>query len=502
VLHLGDYIYEYSDGYYGDSTLFDERPLDPATEIVTLEEYRARYSTYRLDTNLVRAHQQHPFIAVWDDHESANDAYTDGAENHDPATEGDWETRKAVSKQAYFEWMPIRDNADQQVYRSISYGDIMDLIMLDTRLEGRNEQIADATDPALQDPDRTLLGGDQKTWLFDQLSQSTAKWKVVAQQVIFAEFNVGWAALVDPTLDYFGYESIFLDIWDGYPGERAEIIQYIDDNQIDNVVVLTGDFHSTFAFDVPAMPIDLQFNDIPGVGTLPFFNPSDYDPVTGENSVLVEFATPSISSANFDENTDLTTAQLFQATINNNIEAVPGVLSLGNPNPHMKMNELIQHGYYVLDVKPDSVQANWYFTAIDTLTSEESFHDAWYTKDGENHLNQGGESAPKAEQDLPAPSDPPAPSSVLATRDFSVLGVYPNPCVDESFLHYSLTKRQPVQVRLFDESGRLLQTLVDETMPAGTFTLRTNTQNLRPGLYFYEVQVGEEVQTVKLVRAN
>ncbi|MEO1713508.1 MAG: alkaline phosphatase D family protein, partial [Bacteroidota bacterium] len=129
VIHLGDYIYEYADGVYGDADLFADRPLEPSTEIVTEEEYRTRYSTYRLDTALARAHQQHPFIAVWDDHESANDAYTDGAENHDPATQGDWETRKSVAKKVYFEWMPIREQANDIVYRTIQYGDLLDLIM-------------------------------------------------------------------------------------------------------------------------------------------------------------------------------------------------------------------------------------------------------------------------------------------------------------------------------------------------------------------------------------
>jgi alkaline phosphatase D len=245
ILHLGDYIYEYANSVYGADSLFDVREMEPANEIVSVADYRARYSTYRLDTNLIRVHQQHPFITVWDDHETANDAYKDGAENHDPETEGDWETRKANGKQVYFEWMPIRDNEDQRVYRKISYGNLMDLIMLDTRLEGREIQINNVLDSALLDSTRTILGAEQKAWLLDQLANSSAQWKVIGQQVIFSELNVGWAALVDDSFEYFDVESQFLDIWDGYPAERKQLMDYIKENEIDNVVILTGDFHTT-----------------------------------------------------------------------------------------------------------------------------------------------------------------------------------------------------------------------------------------------------------------
>ncbi|MEL6276347.1 MAG: alkaline phosphatase D family protein, partial [Bacteroidota bacterium] len=349
IVHLGDYIYEYDNFIYGDSSVWEERLVEPGAEIISLFDYRARYSTYRLDTNLIRLHQQHPIISVWDDHESANDSYVDGAENHTEGEEGEWETRKAISKQVYFEWMPIRDNEEQQVYRTLSYGNLADLIMLDTRLEGREQQITSILDTALFAPDRTLLGVDQKAWFLQQLLNSTAKWKVIGQQVIFSEFNVGWAgSAVGATFE--DTESLFLDIWDGYPAERAQIVSFLSDNDVDNVVFLTGDFHSSFAFDVGLPSVDLVFQDIPGVGTVPFYNQSPtYDPATGDGSVAVEFATPSINSANFDENAGFVVAVGLQAQINAPI--ITGGIDLGNPNPHMKYAELIQHGYYILDIK-------------------------------------------------------------------------------------------------------------------------------------------------------
>lgn len=504
IIHLGDYIYEYGNGVYGDSNLFDIRLLEPGTEIVTLEEYRSRYSTYRLDTSLARVHQQHPFITVWDDHESANDAYVDGAQNHTEATEGSWESRKAVAKQAYFEWIPIRENDESRVYRNISYGNLMDLILLDTRLEGREEQILDVTDPALQASDRTLLGATQKAWFFDQLSQSTAKWKVIGQQVIVAEFNVGWATLADPTFTFDQLESTFLDIWDGYPAERAEVLQYIADNSIENTVILTGDFHSTFAFDVAPNPVNLVFQTIPGLGDFPFYNPSDtYDPATGIGSVAVEFATPSISSANFDENTDLATAQTLQFQINNPIEPFPG-FSLGNPNPHLKYNNLIDHGYFILDIQDAQVQADWYYGAINEVQSEEFFEEGWKTADGENHLTQAAApSVPKPVQDTPAPNDPPQTGSSTksdeSAKNFALLSLYPNPSQRNQTLHFSLTEKEQVEITLYQASGEFVRTLLNQELQAGIFSLLVDGSDLPKGAYIYQIRVGKAAYSAKVI---
>ncbi len=501
VIHLGDYIYEQAARQYGDSTLWNEaRTIEPENEIVSMEEYRTRYSTYRLDTNLVRAHQQHPFIAVWDDHESANDAWEDGAQAHQPDLEGDWGIRKAVAKQVYFEWMPIRDTENQSVYRSIRYGDLMDLIMLDTRLEGREQQVAFVGDSTLFDPSRTLLGAEQKAWLFNELSTSEAQWKVIGQQIIFSELNVGWAALQDQSLSYEEFESVFLDIWDGYPAERAEVIGYIDSNAIDNVVILSGDFHSTFAFDVTAQPIELTFQEIPGVGQVPFFGASPtYDAATGKGAAGVEFVTPSITSANFDENVGALAAAGFQAQINQPIE---NIVNLGNPNPHMKFVDLIQHGYFILDVKPDSVQANWYFTDIDRLVQEESFAGAWYTQRDSNHLQIATmQSASKVMQDEPAPDNPPLVTAVeeVGNPQLAILGVYPNPFEESNTLHYSLAKEADVLIELHDVEGRVMKTLVNQNMRPGIYTVEMQSDDLAEGLYMYKIQIAKEVHTAKVI---
>ncbi len=412
VVHLGDYIYEQAEGQYGAKSLLTtgERSVQPKNEIVTLQDYRQRYAHYRLDPDLRRAHQQHPFITVWDDHESANDANKDGAQNHQPETEGSWDVRKNVSRQVYEEWMPIR--SAMPIYRVMPYGDLVDLIMIDTRIEGRDPQINDVTNPALYAPDRTLLGQTQREWLFEKLKSSKAKWKIIGNQIIFSEFNVGWAS--SPQLGTpQQLESIFLDIWDGYPAERQRVIDFITQNKIDNTVILTGDFHSSFAFDVAARPSAFSQGG------------PNYNPATGAGSVAVEFATPSISSANFDENLDAQGAAGFEFQINKPLPEQAGPFAGVNPNPHMKYVDLDRHGYFILDLTPEKAQADWYF--VETIlkpNSPEKFDAGYYTLDGQNRLQKAGAESPgKTQTPAPAPGRP-TTAGTAQGLDIQLLGTY------------------------------------------------------------------------------
>ncbi|MBX2873814.1 MAG: alkaline phosphatase D family protein [Saprospiraceae bacterium] len=506
IIHLGDYIYEYADGFYGNEGIINERPLDPSQEIITLEEYRTRYSTYRLDTNLIRAHQQAAFITVWDDHETANDSYRDGAQNHTEGAEGSWEDRKAAGKQAYFEWMPIREQENQIVYRTIQYGDLVDLILLDTRLEGRQKQLDDVTSEEISDENRTILGETQKQWFLDQLSNSTAKWKVVGQQVVFSEFNVGWTSLADNSLGgYNAVESFFLDIWDGYPTERTQILDHVRDNNIDNVVILTGDFHSSFAFDVADHPIAVTLEENPLFGMIPFHNPTDnYDQETGEGAVAVEFATPSVTSANFDENGGLTLATILQAQMNNVIQPNAD-LNIGNPNPHMKYVDLIKHGYFLLDLNGERAQADWFHTDILDSGAAESFSSAWFTNDQDNHLTQSPEpSDPKAEQSTPAPPNPPGIVNSVEEnapfQQFALLGLYPNPSTAFSYLHYSLSEKARVKVLLLNSNGQQVRVLQDTQVNKGIYSLKVDMEELSKGLYLLQMKVDNQIQNVKILK--
>ena len=320
VIHLGDYIYEYGNtgGFVGSV-----RPMEPDYEITSLPDYRTRHSLYKLDPNLTRMHQQHPIIAVWDDHEVANNAWQNGAENHDPATEGNYADRKSAGEQAYFEWMPIRNPQPGQPYkveRTIHYGNLMDLIMIDTRHEGREEQIP-IDSAETNNPNRTILGTEQYQWFVNELANSTAQWKVIGNQVVFTPIN---------TFDLLGND----DMWDGYPAERQKIKNLIDSLSIKDIVVLTGDIHIGIADDVTLVPN------------------SGYNPATGATAFGVEFVTASISSSNDEALTGLPFT----------LDQLQGV-ALGL-NPQAKYLNLIDHGYFILDVTPEKAQADWY--VIDT----------------------------------------------------------------------------------------------------------------------------------------
>ncbi|WP_232787457.1 alkaline phosphatase D family protein [Spongiibacter nanhainus] len=327
VLHLGDYIYEYGDGQYGDNA---SRLLDPPHEIVSLSDYRRRYAHYRKDVDLQTAHATHPFITVWDDHESTNDSYKDGAENHNEG-EGDWQERKLRAIQAYFEWMPIRPPTQEQdsIYRDFQYGDLANFMMLDTRLEGREKQLDNPVDPARSEP-RDLLGQTQKDWFKHKLATAQGQWKFVGQQVMFAQLQLLEIQRLlpqVPTNDFSPLIAINMDQWDGYPSEREEILDFVDDEGIENLVVLTGDIHTSWANEL------YKSSAVLTSGVL-------------DDPLGVEFVTPSVTSPGFPEGA----AQLVSAIL-------PVV------NPHMKYTDLNNKGFILMDVNRQRAQAEYYYAA-------------------------------------------------------------------------------------------------------------------------------------------
>jgi len=325
VLHLGDYIYEYGDGEYGDNA---GRLLDPNHEILVLDDYRRRYAHYRRDVDLQAVHQIHPFITVWDDHETADNSYKDGANNHNEG-EGEWTARKTQAIQAYFEWMPIRPPtaSEDSIYRSFRYGDLADFVMLDTRIEGRIKQLDNPADPARVDA-RDLLGQSQKEWFKNKLATAQNTWKIVGQQVMFAQLQLLEIQRLlpgVPTNDFSPLVAINMDQWDGYPSEREEILDFVEENAIKNMVVLTGDIHSSWANEL------YKSSAILTSGVF-------------EEPLGVEFVTPSVTSPGFPDGA----AELVSAVL-------PVV------NPHMKYTDLKNHGFILMDVTHQRAQAEFYY---------------------------------------------------------------------------------------------------------------------------------------------
>lgn len=310
VVHLGDYIYEYQPGGYGDPSL-DRKHL-PAREITSLSDYRTRYAQYRLDKDFQKVHQMHPFITIWDDHEVANNVYKAGAQNHQPE-DGDFMTRKEAAKQAYFEWLPVRDNATKDIYRTVNFGNTVGLIMLDERLAGRTYPVDSVSQAEFQAADRTMLGAKQLAWFKNELKTSDATWKVIGNQVIFSPCDISGLGFGSP---------VNLDAWDGYPYERSQISQFLSKQKIENVIITAGDTHSSWAFEVPAED--------------------------GNGNIAIEIGTPSITSSNSDERTPV--EQVLQA------EKV-----LSAKNPHLKYTDLRNHGYVVLSLTEKEAVAEWYY---------------------------------------------------------------------------------------------------------------------------------------------
>ncbi len=287
VVHLGDYIYEYDeDGYGGPQGKRIGRIHEPRHEIVTLSDYRMRHAQYKSDLGSLAMHARHPLIATWDDHETTNNPWTGGAQNHQPE-EGDWERRREASLRAYYEWMPIRDpgpdGAPEELWRHYEFGDLASLITLESRHTGRSKQIElgdyedRLTDPerarlfyaeVVGDPERRLLSADMERFVADALSASVRtgrRWRLIGNQTIMA--SVVAPRLDDPLfaqerermsdsarglldmLTDFGALRLAgnMDAWDGYPAARERFYRIAREAGARDLLVMTGDTHVFWA---------------------------------------------------------------------------------------------------------------------------------------------------------------------------------------------------------------------------------------------------------------
>lgn len=286
VLHTGDYIYEYgADGWGAESGRALGRSHQPAHEIVSLCDYRTRHAQYRSDPGLQAMTAAHPFISCWDDHESANNPWLLGAENHQPEKEGDWLSRRAASIQAYYEWLPIREPGQgrtrSEYWRSYRFGDLATLVTLETRHTARAEQIdymKYATQIASKEdaerlraqvigaPDRPMLSHEMEVFLADNLKRSVADkqpWRIIGNATIMARVDVpdliGAGLVPEPDVPDISFATkalawkakwnlpFYTDTWDGYPWARERFYDICGKAGATDLIVLTGDSHSFWA---------------------------------------------------------------------------------------------------------------------------------------------------------------------------------------------------------------------------------------------------------------
>ncbi|MDB5742952.1 MAG: putative alkaline phosphatase [Polaromonas sp.] len=348
VLHLGDYIYEYGLlGYASQLAIAIDRESKPAHEILTLDDYRRRHAQYRTDRDLIALHANLPMIAVWDDHDVADNAWSAGAANHDLASEGSFTARRAAAVQAYHEWLPTRmpDPANPlKIYRSFDFGNLLSLHMLDTRLIGRDQQVArdQYLEGAASSAARQLLGVEQASWLAGQMTSSRAIWQVLGQQVLMARMEIPLSIASAFTLETLGEFLLAqstpealrsnrqrellnqrrvpynLDAWDGYPAARESVLS-LARSQSKNLVSLAGDTHNAWASNL----ID----------------------AAGQR-VGVEFATASVSSPGFERLLPLISSAILS-------DAFPKLVT------DLHYAETSKRGYLVLTVTPSEVQGEW-----------------------------------------------------------------------------------------------------------------------------------------------
>lgn len=294
ALHLGDYIYEYKDGVYPPAaSAVAARVSSPASEVVTVADYRARHALHKADPYVKALHARMPLIAIWDDHEFANNAWIGGAENHNPQTQGTWNARKAAASQVYHEWMPIRSPDPSnllRIYRSFDFGNLLSLHMLDTRIIGREQQpdrMLDANGRDVPNPaflpyafnrNKQLLGEAQQAWLDTQMTGSKATWQILGNQTIMGRTilpasvlttNLSTASvtayltakatpaalqtqaqkdLLDPSKN--PRISYTFDDWEGYPAARDAVLNSAAKLKAagKKFVVLSGDSHNAWYY--------------------------------------------------------------------------------------------------------------------------------------------------------------------------------------------------------------------------------------------------------------
>jgi len=348
MVHVGDYLYEYGPGKYPGKAM-PGRSVLPANEMVTLADYRLRHASYRADPDLRRLHQRFPMVAQWDDHELTNDAWADGAQNHQPETEGDWTVRKAVAERVYREWMPVSERR----YDSYQIGSLATLFRPETRITARSKQLefsdvlashgdldkafAEFRDGPWSAPDRTLMGAEQEAWLHAGLVQSVkagTRWQILAQQVVMGSIRApeaiaDWAPAGVPaearkTLMGIAAASkaglpFNLDAWDGYPAARDRLLQAALESE-SNLVVLSGDSHNAWG------------NNLTADG----------------RAVGVEFAGHAVTSPGFE-------------TFFPSVAPADVARNLRETNPGLIHSDTSRRGYVSLQLAPDRVYGEWHY---------------------------------------------------------------------------------------------------------------------------------------------
>ena len=392
ILHVGDYIYEYGNGVdrYGPAALIGKRDAEPVTETIDLRGYRLRHALHKADPDLQRAHRQHPWITIFDDHEVANNAWATGAENHTDGVEGAFASRRRQAYAAYLEWMPFRlpdqhsvPHQGTRFFKKFTFGALGDLSVLETR-QNRSAQVdvapftttgggfiptgVPAVDAQLADPARHLLDPPQLDWLKETAARPDRRWHLIGNQVVLTPVRFPGAALGLPA----DLTLLNSDQWDGYQVDQHELLSHLAAQPANrgDAVVLTGDIHSSWAMDIPV------------------------ERTTGEyRSAGVEFVCPSVTSDGFYEAVRSAQPDSPVAAALATTQGLTGAVT--GTNPWIKYLDGIGHGFTLIDVTRQRVQADFHLTPTPTdglpdprvdAGVEPAYRSSWQTLAGSRRI--------------------------------------------------------------------------------------------------------------------
>lgn len=354
VIHLGDSIYEYGSDHKDSPNPIPpklSKPKkkyirsihNPSYDCVTLQDYRARYKQYLEENEYQMVNSKHCFYFTWDDHESADNSFKDGASNHNPITQGDWNLRFSAARQAWFEYHPVR-NTNNLIYRSVPYGNLLSLYILDERTY-RDKQATKKNYAERFDLKRTILGFEQKVFFREQLLKSQAKWKFIVNPVMFSELllkvpipKFKFLSKLRNRLGLTDSNKLYLntDSWDGYVAERNEIKDYIRSNELNNIVFLTGDIHMSLVCEIPY----------------------DYQTFSKTNdSIGVEIITPSLTTDNLNDVLRLKEGNFISKLMKKCIK---------KSNSHLKFIDTDKHGFVIITVEEDFLRTDYWYVSDKT----------------------------------------------------------------------------------------------------------------------------------------
>lgn len=430
ILHLGDYIYDFVDA---DEQVRIPSPLLPDPSNLT--EYRNQHKYHLLDPDLRAARQQHPWINIWD--------------NHD--VEGSEATAYKGSVQAFYEYLPIKpidENNPYRIYNKHSFGDLLDVFMVDINLN-RNVD-------TLPNGDNSAMGTAQRTWLFNELDNSTATWKLIGNQKLFSNLDLAGVSLP-------------LSGWDAYEEERRMVLDHLGQNNIDNSVFISGDAHMAFMIDLTTDP---QGDN--GI----------YNTTTGDGAVGMEMLGGSISRGNLDEAANVG-GGLAEALQNGALTA----------NPNYRILNMVDHGYGLLTFRPDSVTGEFYLSEILSQTNVETFGGGLVAYEGENHWRRTVYERTLEERDNDTTSVSMIP---LNDIDQIKMKIAPNPSTGQFNIMMENLQGNQATIELIDELGRNIVTK-DIIVQAGTFTEPIDMPDLPAGLYVIRLTNNGRTATNSLV---